>query len=59
MDKLESTKNSMATKWTLVGDRCQRNFLNFTRVIWQHTIIIELFHGNQTFIEKDDISKYV
>jgi hypothetical protein len=29
MDKLESTKNSLVAKWTLVGDRCSREFFEF------------------------------
>lgn len=59
IDKLESTKNSMATKWTLVGDRCSREFFEFHEGHRLCTIINELFHGGQTFIENDDIIKYV
>jgi hypothetical protein len=59
MDKLESTKNFMATKWTLVGDRCSKEFFEFHKGHRLCTIINELLHGGQTFIENDDIIKYV
>jgi hypothetical protein len=36
--KLESTKNSMVAKWTLVGDRCSKDYM-------PHILINELFHG--------------
>jgi hypothetical protein len=59
MDKLESTKNSMVAKWTLVGDRCSREFFEFHKGHRPCTIINELLHGGQTLIENDDIVKYV
>lgn len=57
MDKLDSTKNSMVAKWTLVGDRCSREFFGFHKGHRPCTIINELLHGGQTLIENDDIVK--
>jgi hypothetical protein len=58
MDKLESTNNFMATKRTLVGDSCSREVFEFHKGHRSCTIINELLHGRQTFIENDDIVKY-
>ncbi len=59
MDEMESTNNFMAAKWTLVGDKCSREFFEFHKGHRLCMVFNGLLHGCQTLIEKDDIAKYV
>jgi hypothetical protein len=55
MDKMESTNNFMAAKWTLVGDRCSKEFFEIHKGHRLCLVFNGLLHGGQTFIEKDDV----
>ncbi len=55
MDKMESTNNFMAAKWTLVGDRCSKEFFEIHKGHRLCMVFNGLLHGGQTFIEKDDV----
>jgi hypothetical protein len=59
MDKLESTKNSMVARYTLVGDRCSKKFFEFHKGHMPQIVINELFHGEKILIEKEIIAKDV
>jgi hypothetical protein len=43
----------------LVGDRCSKEFFEFHKGHKLRIVINKLFHGEQTFIEKEDIAKDV
>jgi hypothetical protein len=47
MDKLESTKNAMVTKWILAGDRCFQKFFEFHKVHRPFIMIEELLDGGR------------
>jgi hypothetical protein len=47
MDKLESSKNAMATKWILIGDECFQKFFEFHKVHRPFIMIKELLDGGQ------------
>ncbi len=59
MFKLKSTKNTMVTKWILVGNRCSWEFSEFHKGHKPFTMIKELMDGGQTLIEEEDIKQYV
>jgi hypothetical protein len=59
MDKLSPQRTLWQPNGPWVGDRCSREFFEFHEGHRLCTIINELLHGGQTFIENDDIVKYV
>jgi hypothetical protein len=59
MDKLESTKNTMATKWISIKDRCFWEIFEFHKGLRPFIMINELMDGGQTITNKEDIKQYV
>lgn len=59
LSKLEATRNHMAAKWTLVGDRCSKEFFEFNKPTSKKAIISELVDNGRSLRSPAEIEQHI
>lgn len=59
MDKLDKVRNSNASRWITVGDRCSKEFFEFHKEYGRKTIISKLIDGTRSLRDPKEIERYV